>query len=86
MLFSGVTQVSVAVGQPAPTDPNLQALPWWFVKHRYMPGMPWFYRAPEPAKPRPCRIAHWYPAQFWNTDQWGNTVTWVGYAPRYVCD
>ena len=35
---------------------------------------------------RQCRIAYWYQAQFWNTDQWGNTVTWVNYTPRYVCN
>jgi len=24
-------------------------------------------------------------AQFWNTDQWGQTVTWTAYVPQYVC-
>jgi len=51
-----------------------------------MPGMPWSYRAPSPSPQRQCRVVSWYPAQFWNTDQWGNTVTWVGYAPQYACD
>jgi len=27
-----------------------------------------------------------YLAQFWNTDEWGNTVTWVAYTPYYGCD
>ena len=70
---------------PAPTDPNAQGLPWWFRKNQDTPGMPWFYRAPAPPAARQCRVAYWYPAQFWNTDQWGNTVTWVSYAPQYVC-
>ena len=48
--------------------------------------MPWFYRAPGAAAARPCRVAYWYPAQFSSTDQWGNQVTWVSYAPQYVCD
>ncbi len=42
--------------------------------------MPWFYRAPTPPPPRQCRVVSWYLAQFWNTDEWGKTVTWVGYA------
>ena len=48
--------------------------------------MPWFYRAPVAPAARQCRVAYWYPAQFWNTDQWGNTVTWVSYVPQYVCN
>jgi hypothetical protein len=51
-----------------------------------MPGMPWFYRPPAPAPIRQCRVVSWYPAQFWNTDEWGRTVTWTGYAPQYACD
>lgn len=89
MLLAAVGQVSVATAQtsapPPPTPPNLQPLPWWFARTPSMPGMPWFYRAPAPRPTRQCRIAYWYPAQFWNTDQWGNTVTWVDYAPQYVC-
>jgi len=65
---------------------NSQGLPWWFVKHQYTPGMPWFYRAPTSPGPRQCRIAYWYPAQHWHTDQWGNTMTWVENTPQYVCD
>jgi len=90
VLLAAVGQVSMAAAQvvsaPAPTAPNSQGLPWWFVKHQYTPGMPWFYRAPGAAAARPCRVAYWYPAQFSSTDQWGNQVTWVGYAPQYVCD
>jgi len=89
VVLAAVSQVSVAAAQisaPAPTAPNSQGLPWWFVKHQYTPGMPWFYRAPGAPAARQCRIAYWYPAQFWNTDQWGNTVTWVDYTPQYVCD
>ena len=71
---------------PRRPTPNAQGLPWWFRKSQNMPGMPWFYRAPTPPPVRRCRVASWYPAQFWNTDQWGNTVTWVGYQPQYVCD
>jgi hypothetical protein len=90
VLFAALCQVSVAAAQvlsaPAPSASNLQGLPWWFVKHQYMPGMPWFHRNPPPPAPRQCRIWYWYQAQFWNTDQWGNTVTWVDYAPQYICD
>lgn len=90
VLLTVIGQVSLAAAQvvsaPAPTAPNSQGLPWWFVKNQYTPGMPWFYRAPGASAARQCRVAYWYPAQFWNTDQWGNTVTWVGYAPQYVCD
>jgi hypothetical protein len=89
VLLGVVIHVSGAAAQlsaPAPTAPNSQGLPWWFVKHRYTPGMPWFYRAPGAPAGRQCRVAYWYPAQFSSTDQWGNTVTWVSYAPQYVCD
>jgi hypothetical protein len=97
VLLAVVGQASTATAQtsapppstsppPPPTPPNLQRLPWWFARSQKMPGMPWFYRAPAPPPTRQCRIAYWYPAQFWNTDQWGNTVTWVSYAPQYVCD
>ncbi len=88
VLLAVVAPVSLvsAQGVPAPTDPNAQGLPWWFRKSQNMPGMPWFYRAPTPPPVRRCRVASWYAAQFWNTDQWGNTVTWVGYQPQYVCD
>jgi hypothetical protein len=88
VLLAVAAQVSVAAAQistPAPTDPNAQGLPWWFRKNQ-MPGMPWFYQPPAPPRPRQCRVAYWYPAQFWNTDEWGNTVTWVSYAPQYVCN
>lgn len=89
VLLAAVGHVSTAAAQisaPAPTATNSQGLPWWFVKHQYTPGMPWFYRAPGTPAARPCRVAYWYPAQVSNTDQWGNTVTWVGYQPQYVCD
>jgi hypothetical protein len=89
VLLAAVGQGSTAAAQisaPAPTATNAQALPWWFIKHQYMPGMPWFHRSPAPPEARRCRIAYWYPAQFWNTDEWGHTVTWTGYAPQYVCD
>ena len=50
VLLAAVGQVSVSTAQvvsaPAPTATNSQGLPWWFVKHRYTPGMPWFYRTP----------------------------------------
>jgi hypothetical protein len=88
-LLAAVGQTSMADAQlsaPAPTAPNAQGLPWWFVKHQYLPGMPWFHRTPAPPRPRPCRVAYWYQAQYWHTDEWGRTVTWVGYAPQYVCD
>jgi hypothetical protein len=89
VLLVAIGQVAVAAAQtsppPPPTPLNLQGLPWWFVKHQYMPGMPWFHRSPAPAA-RQCRIAYWYQAQMWNTDQWGRTVTWVDYVPQYVCD
>jgi len=89
VLSAAVAQAPVATAQisaPAPTAPNLQGLPWWFVKHQYMPGMPWFHRAPASPPARQCRIAYWYQAQLWNTDRWGKTVTWVDYVPQYVCD
>jgi hypothetical protein len=88
VLLAAVAQVSVAAAQlsaPPPTATNLQGMPWWFARSNKMPGMPWFYRAPTPPPTRQCRIASWYPAQFWNTDEWGHTVTWMGYAPQYVC-
>ena len=87
VLLAVVGQVSLASAQgvPAPTAPKDQGLPWWFRKNQNMPGMPWFYRPPSVPTAAQCRVAYWYPAQFWNTDQWGNTVTWVGYAPHYVC-
>lgn len=82
MLLTVIGQLSLAAAQvasaPAPTAPNSQGLP--------TPGMPWFYRAPVAPAARQCRVAYWYPAQYWHTDQWGNTVTWVSYAPQYVCD
>jgi len=71
---------------PPPVPLNEQPLPWWFKRTPSMPGMPWFYRAPAPPPQRQCRVVAWQPAQFWNTDQWGNTVTWVGYQPQYVCN
>jgi hypothetical protein len=75
------------VSAPAPTAPNAQGLPWWFVKHRYMPGMPWFHRPPAGSPySRPCRIVQYQPVRLWSTDRWGNTVTWVDHVPRYVCD
>jgi hypothetical protein len=89
VLLAALGQVSVAAAQlsaPPPTETNLKGIPWWFLKNQNMPGMPWFYRPPAPPAPRQCRIAYWYPAQFWNTDEWGHTVTWVGYAPQYVCN
>ena len=75
------------VSAPAPTAPNAQGLPWWFVKHRYMPGMPWFHEPPagSPYR-RPCRVVQYQPVQFWSTDSWGNRITWVDYVPQYVCD
>ncbi len=96
VLLAAVGQVSVATAQtsppppatsppPPPTPPNLQRLPWWFAGSQNMPGMPWFYRAPAPSQ-RQCRIAYWYQAQMWNTDEWGRTVTWVAYVPQYVCN
>jgi hypothetical protein len=75
--------VSAPGGLSAPT--NLQHLPW-FVRPYNMPGMPSFYRPPAPPPQRQCRVVAWQPAQFWNTDQWGNTVTWVGYQPQYACN
>jgi len=97
VLLAAVGQVSVAPAQtsapppgtsapPPPVPLNLQPLPWWFARTANMPGMPWFYRAPAPPPQRQCRVVSWYPAQFWNTDEWGKTVTWVGYAPQYACD
>jgi len=88
LLLTVIGQVSLAAAQtsaPAPTATNAQGLPWWFVKNN-MPGMPWFYRAPGTPAARQCRVAYWYPAQFWHTDEWGKSVTWVSYAPHYVCD
>ena len=74
------------VSGPGPATPtNLQRLPW-FVRPYNMPGMPSFYRPPAPPPQRQCRVVAWQPAQFWNTDQWGNTVTWVGYQPQYACN
>lgn len=99
VLLAAVGQVSVATAQttppslpptsppPPPTPLNLQRLPWWFARPQYhMPGMPYFYRPPAPPPQTQCRVVAWYPAQFWNTDQWGNTVTWVGYQPQYACN
>lgn len=90
VLLAVVGQTSILAAQvvsaPAPTATNQQGLPRWFVKHQYTPGMPWFYRAPTWPAPRQCRIAYWYPAQHWHTDQWGNTMTWVENTPQYVCD
>jgi hypothetical protein len=97
VLLAAVGQISVATAQtsppppptsapPPPTPPNLQSLPWWFVKHQYRPGAPWFYRAAGTPAARQCRVAYWYLAQFSSTDQWGNTSTWMSYAPQYVCD
>lgn len=91
ILLATLTQASVAAGQTVPpipgqpTDPNQRGMPW-FARPQGMPGMPWFFRPPAPARPRQCRVASWYPAQFWHTDEWGHAVTWVGYAPHYVCD
>ena len=39
-------------------------------------------RAPGAAPARQCRVAYWYPAQLSSTDEWGDTVTWVGYEPH----
>ncbi len=98
VLLAAVGHVSVVTAQttpplsptsppPPPTSLNLQRLPWWFARPQYhMPGMPWFYRPPTPPAVRQCRVASWQQAQFWSTDEWGNTVTWVGYQPQYVCD
>ncbi len=96
VLLAAVTQAPVAAGQTVPpgppvppipgqpTDPNQRGMPW-FTRPPGTPGMPWFFRPPAAARPRQCRVAYWYPAQFWHTDQWGHAVTWVGYAPHYVC-
>jgi hypothetical protein len=70
---------------PPPPSLNEQGMPW-FMRPQGMPGMPWFYRPPAPARPRQCRVAVWYPARYWYTDEWGHTVTWVQYTPQYVCD
>jgi hypothetical protein len=97
VLLTAVGQVSVATAQtsaappatsppPPPIPLNQQPLPWWFKRTPSMPGMPWFYRAPTPPPQRQCRVVSWYPAQFWNTDEWGRTVTWVSYAPQYFCN
>jgi hypothetical protein len=97
VLLAAVGPVSVATAQtsapppatsapPPPTPLNLQPLPWWFAHTPSMPGMPWFYRAPTPPPQSQCRVVSWYPAQFWHTDEWGKTVTWVGYAPQYACN
>jgi hypothetical protein len=96
VLLAVVGQVAVATAQappppatsapPPPTPTNLQRLPWWFTRPHNMPGMPWFYRPAAPPAQRSCRVVSWYPAQFSNTDQWGNTATWMGYAPQYACD
>jgi hypothetical protein len=89
VLLAAVGQVSVAGAQttppPSSINPNSLPLPWWFRKNN-MPGMAWFYQPPAPPRPKQCRVAYWYQAQFWNTDEWGHTVTWTGYAPQYVCD
>ena len=45
----------------------------------------WQFPTPVAPRPRQCQ-AVWYPAQFWHTDEWGNTVTWVAYTPYYGCD
>jgi hypothetical protein len=69
------------------SSPNFgQPMPWWSRRTPSMPGMPWFYRAPTPPPTRQCRVVSWYLAQFWNTDEWGKTVTWVGYQPQYACN
>jgi len=44
----------------------------------------WQFPTPVAPRPRQCRAA-WYPAQFWHTDEWGHTVTWVAYTHYYVC-
>ena len=44
------------------------------------------WQFPTPVARAPCRIGGWYLAQFSNTDEWGNTVTWLAYTPYYVCD
>lgn len=84
ILLVAATQVA-AIG-PTPPTPSLneQGMPW-FMRPQGMPGMPWFYRPPAPVQQPTCRVAVWYPAQFYHTDEWGHTVTWVGYAPHYVC-
>jgi hypothetical protein len=84
VLLSAVAQVSVAVAQTPSTNQNQQGMPW-FTRPQGMPGMPWFFRPPAPVRQAQCWIAYWHPAQFWNTDQWGQTVTWTDYAPHYVC-
>jgi hypothetical protein len=84
ILLAAATQAGVVAAQTTTTDPNQQGMPW-FMRPQGMPGMPWFYRPPAPARPWQCRVAYWYPAQFWHTDEWGKSVTWVDYAPHYVC-
>lgn len=90
VLLAALAQPSMAAAQvlsaPAPTATNSQGLPWWFGRTPSMPGMPWFYRAPTPPPQRQCRVVSWSPAQFWNTDEWGRTMTWTGYAPQYACN
>ena len=82
VLFSAAIEAPTASGQ-TPSQ-NQQGMPW-FARPPEMPGMPYFFRPPTPPKPQACRVDYWYPAQFWNTDQWGHSVTWAGYAPHYVC-
>ena len=45
----------------------------------------WQFPTPVAPAPRQCRVGGWYLAQFWETDEWGNAVTWVAYTPYYVC-
>jgi len=42
----------------------------------------WHFPTTVP-RPRQCH-AVWYPAQFWHTDEWGHTVTWVAYTAYYA--
>jgi hypothetical protein len=85
VLLSALIQVSTVAAQTTTTPLNQQAMPW-FMRPQGMPGVPWFYRPPAPVRQPTCRVAVWYPAQYYHTDEWGHTVTWVGYAPQYVCE
>ena len=82
IVLSVAAPVREAAAQTTAPNPNQQGTPW-FAQPQETVAI-WQFPTPVPSRPRQCHAA-WYPAQFWHTDGWGRTVTWVAYTAYYVC-
>jgi hypothetical protein len=82
IVLSATVSLRGAAAQTTAPNPNQQGMPSFAQPQETMAV--WQFLTPVAPRPKQCH-AVWYLAQFWHTDGWGHTVTWLAYTPYYVC-